>query len=321
MSIKGDVKEEKFFSKRVGLAPLKPLVANPTKKELSELLGKEISKEPEYKITLNNTPTLKLDLWVEEVSTGMKTKIQMLLQDQKAELASKKVQYIDKKGNTSFWVNDTSGFKDWFLQNDPWIARRGEAALYKFLRSHTGKLDKVSPNTVRKIDWKALLKGDVSEINEIQGQVFTTNILGVLTVRMGKVDGGFKEFQSVYNEEFLPEKYIYFYHKLPEDQWHQYNMFVRQVTDPKNGCKEFFGKDRILKLAYDYDPAENKLATDNPIIKPSAGAQSAPASYAVKSSPVQESGFEDADFNGEDDEDLDSIDMSDFDDDDVDDNY
>jgi len=273
MSITGEVKE-KNIGFRVGLAVLEPLVINPTRNQFKDILGWEREKDPEYITRIENIKTLKLDIWAREVSTGARVRIQQLLQDVPSELTDKKVRYIDKKGNTSFWVSDTSKFKDWFLANEPWIARRGEVELYRFLCAHTAKLDKEKPFS-RKIDWNALMKGDVSELNEIKTMAIATNVLATLTVRMGKVDGGFKEFQSVYHKDFLPASFIYFFNNVPGDPNHPYNAYVNQLLHPQHGCKEFFGKDRILKLAHDYNPADNTIASDSPILKPAAQAQPA----------------------------------------------
>lgn len=311
MSITGEAKDRNI-GLRVGLAVIEPLIINPTKKQFKEILGWDREKEPEYLTKIDNVKTLKLDIWAREVSTGAKVKIQQLLQDTQSELPDKKVRYIDKKGNTSFWVNDTSKFKDWYLANDPWIARRGEVELYRFLCAHTAKVDKEKPFS-RKIDWKNLMSGDVSELNEIKTMAIATNILATLTVRMGKVDGGFKEFQSVYHKDFLPATFIYFFNNVPTDPNHPYNTYVSQLLHPQHGCKEFFGKERILKLAHDYNPADNVIAGDSPIIKPVA--QGTPAAMPAQTTTSGYSQPAPADL----DDDLDFADLEDLDE--LDDNY
>ncbi|SEW21844.1 hypothetical protein SAMN05428988_3256 [Chitinophaga sp. YR573] len=270
MSIVGPTREPRASSGfRVGLGVLEPLIVNPTKKEIKEILGWESEKDPEYVINDNGVKSLKLEIWVKDLSTGKKHKIQIRLKDQIATSEKGKKRYIDKKGTSTFWVENTDNFQSWFKENNPWVARSGEVELYKFLRAHTGELREKSPEVSRVLDWKKLMKGDVSEINEIRGQSFSTNIVGLYAVRLAKVGDEFKEFQTIYNREFLSvSNFGYYKSTIPitEIKDRKLAFFLSQILHPEHGCKDFFGANRVLELAHDYDPAQNKLLSDSPII-------------------------------------------------------
>jgi hypothetical protein len=134
------------------------------------------------------------------------------------------------------------------------------------------------------------MKGNVKEIKaQINGD-FSVPFLWLLVVRTVEKDGETKQYQGVYNRNFLPS-YVFPYFTQKDYQSEEvlntlkikketaqrikdsggtvdkaqklkdFEYFVLTVTDSQYGCKDFF-KLKALKV---YDPSENLVASDAPM--------------------------------------------------------
>jgi hypothetical protein len=253
------------FTRKVGVAVCEPIIINPNKSELEELLGKTIENAPVYtsKDDAGNRQ-LDLDVWFREVKTGQRFRMFMKLVNKVHVIKDGKVRFVDSKGNTSYFLDSVSNLVDWMQANSPHQARIGEVELYKFLRARLGEMDgkKIEHFSV---DWDALMSGDVSELNGLKESEFATNILVLLAIRLARKDGETKEYQSVYNRAFLSGDYMRYFVNGGLKRPKPLTAFIEEVANPK-GCKDFFGKDRIVRPMHDYNPDDNPLLSDDPVL-------------------------------------------------------
>lgn len=267
MAIVGNKRETTDNSvRKVGLAVCEPLVINPSKKQLEELLGKDIENSPEYLSKDDDgNKQLNLDFWLKEIKTGKRFKMKIKLVDKTHYIPDNKIRFVDAKGNTSYFLDNKENLVDWMQKNNPRIAKVGEVEMYKFMRAHQGEIDFMAIQDFS-VDWDRLMKGDVSELNELKHSDFKTNVLVTLAVRLDKSSGELKHYQTVYNRAFLPGDFMRYFRNAGLKRGKQLEEFINDVTHVKHGCKDFFGKDRVLREMYDYDPSENPLVSDSPIL-------------------------------------------------------
>lgn len=268
---------------RVGAVAGKVLWFNPTSEEFKEKLGFNTSRVPEYSSIEDNVKHLKLDIWFQEPATGKKYRCGLFLADKVHVKENSKVRYVDHKGNSSVWVENESELPKFIRENDHWVARVGEVQLTRFLKAYTDPLRKDYSNWERRVDWRKLMNGDVSELNKLVEQDFTTEVLFTLSVRMGKVGEAFKAFQSVYNLDFIAGDLIRFLDRTPGEPNKIYENYVKQLEHPQYGSREFFGKDRKFMLAHDYVPADNPAESNAPMI-----VSGAPATMSVQPESAEE---------------------------------
>lgn len=275
----GGVRREHIeFVKHVGLFEAKVIAINPTTEEYKELLGVDLpedSKATEYLGESKEGNTyLRVDVWVEEIKNKDKFKVSFFLEDkQRLNKDETKYQYINTVGACS-WADDPNTLPDWFATREYRIANVGEEELYEFLRTWLSELDYRSAETTLQIEWKKLMKGNVSDLrDQINGEWCST--IGLLaTVSSREKDGEVKEYQNVYNKAFLPAYALKNFRlvdynnpdilanlkvKKPKDQ-KAHEKFVMKVIG-EYGCKDFY----LLKDLKEYDPSENIVSTDKVI--------------------------------------------------------
>lgn len=266
------------FTKKVGLFEASVIAINPTLEEYKDLLNielKEDSKAIEYLGKSNDgNDTLRVDVWLQEVKNKEKFKVTFFLENKEKENkdATKK-QYINSVGVCS-WADDPNNLPSWFTAREYRVAYVGEEELYNFLRTWLGNLDYRDAETTLQLDWKKLMKGNVSDLkNQIDGE-WCTNFCPLATIKTVIKDDETKEYQSVYNKAFLPAYSIKQFRlidfskpavidelrKKKSKDLKPHERFVLNVTG-EYGCKDYF----ILKDLKEYDPDDNLVASDNPI--------------------------------------------------------
>jgi len=274
MSGIGGKKRENFENgKKIGLFEGKVVAINPTVEEFNEVLGipVEEDKSIEYLSEKDGTTMLRLEFWLEEIKSKQKMKVTFFLKDSvRTNREGTKTQYINELGSCT-WADDETNLADWFTKRDYREAKTGEEAMYKFLRTWLGNLDYRDASTTLNIDWKKLMKGNVSELKAQLGGELTTNVGCLATVRNVDKDGETKQYQGVYDRDFLPAYALKNFRlvdytkpetikaiaaKLPKDRkFHE--KFVMAVVDPEHGCKDSY----TLKSLRDYDPGEDFVAS------------------------------------------------------------
>jgi len=286
--IKGEIREVKEAKKKkVGIMTVNVIAINPTLKEKEEILGHNIDwdndDEMDYTGTSNDgNPYLRLDFWVKKEGEEFTTPIVFFVEDKKVQSKSgEKFQFINNIGNCS-WAESDMDLKPWFTSREYRNAKSGEENLYKLLRTWLAKLDFSKEDTELSLNFKKLMKGDVSSLKEQVGGDLSVPFC-ILTTVSTKTrenrDTGEEEivqYQRVYTKAFLPY-YSIKHFVLKEEDKEKYNedVFINRVlkTQLKDlplhekfmanvlgeyGCKDYF----ILREDEDYDP-ENDLVTSN----------------------------------------------------------
>ncbi len=271
------------FAKRVGLFTGKVIAINPTEKEYKDILGMELkegSKAAEYLSERDGNTVLRIDFWLENTKDnpdGAKDKpykVSFFLEDRvRMNKDNTKTQYINSVGSCS-WAEDEDKLPSWFSVRDYRKAYSGEEDLYEFLRSWLNKLDYRNKKTELTLDWKKLMKGDVTVLKDQINDEWAGEIGCLATVIVKEVEGEPKEYQGVFNRAFVNVHSMKHFRLVDYDNDNViaalatkdskdlkgYERFVLKVTG-EYGCKDFF----ILKDIRDYDSSENPVATNAPL--------------------------------------------------------
>jgi len=283
MSTIGGVKRESAnnentnYTKKVGLFEANIVAINPTIEEYNTVLGMELnpdSKVTEYLGTTKDGNTyLRVDVWLQDIKSQDNFKVSFFLEDRERENRDgTKKQYINSVGMTA-WAADENDLWDWFTKDrDYRVAYVGEEDLFDFLRTWLGKLDYRNSKTVLELEWKKLMRGNVSDLkNEIDGEWCNT-IVALATVVVKERDGESKEYQGIYNKGFL-NGYTMKQFRLVDytdnrtlsslksrkpRELKPHERFVVKVTG-EYGCKDYY----ILKEIEEYNPGDNLVASDN----------------------------------------------------------
>jgi hypothetical protein len=276
--IQGEKREQKQsqeFAKKVGLFEAEVVAINPTAEEFKEILDIELpadNKTTEYLgKSKDGNAYLRMDVWLKEAKNGDKFKVTFFLEDKERENKDgSKKQYINNIGKTA-WAADANDLSEWFAKRDYRVAYVGEEEFYEFLRTWLNKLDFMKESTVLQLDWKKLMKGNVSELKSQVDGAYCTNIGALATIVMKEKDGESKEFQGVYNKAFLPAYALKPFRlinyndvtvqsglrakKLKDLKPHE--RFVVNVTG-EYGCRDFY----ILRDLKEYNAEDNLVASD-----------------------------------------------------------
>lgn len=292
-SIGGVKKEEKDFTKKVGVFEATVVCINPTAEEYTTLIGelKEDSKETEYLGTSrDNNISLRIKIWLQS-KDGSKFPLTFFLEDKQRENKDgTKVQYINAVGNTA-WAEDENSLRTLASESNPnegyrkmmnefvkrefRVAYFGEEALYNFLHSWLGKLDYYNVETTLEIEWKKLMKGNVKDLKDQVDGEWCTPVGALATIDTTEKEGEIKEYQGVYNKAFLPAFSLKFFRLIdytkPEviaalsvkksRDLKSHERFILNVIDGEHGCKNYY----VLKELQDYEAGDNLVASDKPI--------------------------------------------------------
>lgn len=264
MALAGKVKETKAYNKFVGLFNAYVVAVNPSKDELSTILGTTVEKDPEYTGSNdeNGAKRVTLSFWLKEENDGNLFNVRFNLEDTVVVSKTGKTQFINSIGTTSY-VEDKSQLPSFFTANgrDVRQAKKGEELLYKFLRSWLSNLNYEDESTELALDWKKLISGKVTELREAIANFPGQTICALATVRTA--DDG-KEYQGVYSYEFLPNYALDCFTGKKNKNYKAVDKFIEKVTDINYGCKDFYE----LKPLREYDPSKNVInTTDKPILE------------------------------------------------------
>lgn len=276
MAIQGKKKENNFETKelKVGFVEGKILTINPSIEEYQEKLGielKEDSKATEYLgESKEGNPTVRLDIWFEDVKTGEKNKVVYFLEDKdRTNKDGSKTQFLNTVGRTT-WADKEENLASWFTKSDFRIAKQGESDLYEFAKYWLAGLD-TSDGGELSFSWKNLIKGNVKELKEQIGGGFDKTVLFLLEVKNVEKDGETKAYQSVYNKSFLYPSDLKFFKlvdynkeevlenlkKIDPKKLKRHEKFALDVTG-EHGSKNSF----LLKEAITYNPDDFLVASN-----------------------------------------------------------
>lgn len=216
----------------VGIAPVTILTLNPNKKELSEILDREIEEEPVYigeveytnPVTgqVSNIKSVRLDFWLRNEELDITTKVSFRLIDTPFISKSGKCKVIDKYGRTA-WVT-AEEFKNkevpMYASGPARIDKgyktcmKNEEELIEFLKYYFGiadverykadtkewvMIDKLDSALIQLDKTKEYFKGDVTEIKNVLKIAKANKVKVLLGTRI--VDGN--KYQTVFTGKFM----------------------------------------------------------------------------------------------------------------------
>ena len=283
MSTIGGVKRESAnnentnYPKKVGLFEANIIAINPTLEEYNTVLGMELnpdSKVTEYLGTTKDGNTyLRVDVWLQDIKSQDNFKVSFFLEDRERENRDgTKKQYINSVGMTA-WAADENDLWDWFTKGrDYRVAYIGEEDLYNFIRTWLSKLDYRHADTVLQLDWKKLMRGNISDLKSEVGGEWGSTVVSLATVVVKERDGETKEYQGIYNKGFLSgyamkqfrlvdytdQRTLSSLRSRKPRELKPHEKFVVQVTG-EYGCKDYY----ILKEIEEYNPGDNLVASDS----------------------------------------------------------
>jgi hypothetical protein len=273
--VKREIPQGGEFPKKVGVFEAKVIAINPTALEYKEILGidlKEDSKATDYLTKVDNLTKLRVDVWLQDVNSDFKTKVVFFLEDTKrSNKDNTKHQYVNSVGVCS-WASSQETLPIWFGNKRTYrIAYSGEEELISFLRIWLGGLDYSDETTQLMLEWKEVMKGNLTEWKEEIGGENEQTVGALATVKTVDRGEGPKSYQSVFSKSFFPgysikNMRLVDYHnpdvvrgltfrKSAELKMHE--RFVVNVAG-EYGCKEFY----TFKDLQDYDPDTNLVESD-----------------------------------------------------------
>jgi hypothetical protein len=215
-----------------GIFSGKVVAINPTKEELSELLGFELTSETKDQVYEGKTDKgddfVSISFWL-EADTPEKQKFNArfrLVNKPVLSEGSGKKQFVNQSA-TSTWVDNEDNLPSWFtdfrdkngnpilkddkgaLTGDKKVREsiQGEANLYNFLRSWFGKVSFFSERTNILMDVNKLFR-DVENFvdKEYRSQLragddaMITNVVAMAYVNISEKEGDVKMFQNIYSD-------------------------------------------------------------------------------------------------------------------------
>lgn len=285
-----DFKQDLF----VGLERLQLLGVQPTNKEIEELLGYEPEEEFDY-VTEDKEGNVQIrvrSVWKGQETGKYFTKVDFITKKfaltQAKEGKEEKDWWINQYGefqavedeealfssfthfNTVKWKSEDGRWKPGFTKDDieeeilgdKKVYRKaleGEQSFYGWVKRVQAVDFKDHEQTVL-FDNKKLFKGVFSELEEKLLSEERKDILALLTVRIDK-DGN--SYQGIFTKSTLSggmmtnvKRGMSFTDKYgAKKKWEE---FCKDVAF----CKDFYGKDNIIKLVHPYDPTENVAASE-----------------------------------------------------------
>lgn len=268
--------ETKEYAKKVGLFEGKVIAINPDAEWYNDELGmqlKEDSKATVYLgVTDDGTKTLRVDVWLQDIKSGDKLKVVFYLKDKPVISKSGKTQFITDQCSTTY-ADSEDYLPTWFTKRDYHVCREGEAELCSFLATWTNINFYEDQDAQILLEWKDLMKGNVSELRDQIEACEKQTVVALATVKVVETAEGVKEYQSVFNKAFMPgyglrqirqinvnKDYITRIGKKLPKELKVYDRFILKVAGDY-GCKEFYSFDE-LKV---YNAADNFAASDKVI--------------------------------------------------------
>jgi hypothetical protein len=262
------------FGKKVGLAEFKVLKFNPTRQELNQILGRE-DAETDTEIVYTgvssetNARTIRVTVWLQEVTTGFKTPVSFFLEDRDLVSRSGKNQYINAVGAASY-VDKEENLQDWFRKAMTYRkAKKGEEELMNFLRGWLVgielNIEKGGYKNNILLDMNKLFNNNLRELNELITSEYAGTVTALATVKTREiVEEGkpvSKQYQNIYNKAFLPGNCMRFFRSATDQKPKFIQNFIDNIKG-EYGCKDFY----ILEPMRDYVEGENPVSSDQPVL-------------------------------------------------------
>ena len=268
--------ETKEYVKKVGLFEGHIIAINPDAEWYNDELGiqlKEDDKSATYLgVTDEGVKTLRVDVWLQDIKSGDKLRTTFYLKDEADISKAGKTRFITDQCSTTY-ADSEDYLPTWFTKRDYHVSRVGEAELCNFLAVWTNINFYEDQDAQILLEWKDLMKGNVSELRD-QIEINEKNtVVALATVKIKESKEGVKEYQSVFNKAFMPsyglrqirqinvnKDYIERIKKKLKKELKIYDKFILNIAGDY-GCKEFYSFDE-LKV---YNAADNFVASDKVI--------------------------------------------------------
>jgi len=267
-----------------GLAPIKIVAVNPTRKEIADLyeIDEEKVKEPNY-FTEDST---RIDFWYrnhDSLTTSLLGKFALFISNTPRKSQSGKTQYIDNFSKTCWaeglgdLANKNTTLKDFGKLNLSKVreALKGEEDIYLLLKAYGNVDNNTAPFMLD--DISAIIKGNVKELREFF-EHFNKREGGV-KVLFGVKEG---QYQDVWNNLFLGVS-----NKVTD--------YVRnKITNSEYGYRHYYGDSLTFKeFTPDSEPATVESGSDSWDTKDPFGdsTPSVPSSPSVDVNPFEDDLF------------------------------
>jgi len=185
---------------------------------------------------------------------------------------SGKTQFITDQCTTSY-AESEDYLPTWFVKRDYHVAREGEPDLCTFLATWTNINFYEDQDAKIVLEWKDLMKGNVSELREQIEASAKDTVVAMATVKTVETADGVKEYQAVFNKAFMPgyglrqlrqitvnKDYITRISRKPAKELKVYDRFILKIAG-EYGCKEFYSFTDLKE----YNAADNFVASDKVI--------------------------------------------------------
>jgi len=280
-TIKGKVREQADFTKKIGMVEVSVIAINPSEKEYMDILGIDLKEESKAAVYLGESNDgndyLRVDFWLQAKDEAIRPfKVSFFLEDKvRLNKDESKQQYINNIGVCS-WASDEATLPAWFAKRDYRKAYSGEEDFYGFLRSWLGGLDYREDDTELQLGWKDLMKGKLDALKELIGGEYTVDFIAMATVIIKGEGEDIKEYQGIYNKGFLPgytmrhfnlidysseavlEKLSSKLSSKPSKDLKPHERFVLNASG-EYGCKDIYS----FKPIADFVPGEHLASTDD----------------------------------------------------------
>lgn len=279
MAITGSKRESletKEFAKKVGLFEAKVIAINPDAEWYNDELGMQLKEDSKATVYLGVTDegvkTLRLDVWLQDIKTNDKFKVVFYLKDKAVISKSGKTQFITDQCSTTY-AESEDYLPTWFTKREYHVCREGEAELCSFLATWTNINFYEDSEAQILLEWKDLMKGNVSELRDQIDACMKETVVAMATVKTVETADGVKEYQSVFNKAFMPgyglrqirqinvdKMYIDRITRKPSKELKMYDRFILKIAG-EYGCKEFYTFNELKE----YNAADNFVASDKVI--------------------------------------------------------
>lgn len=282
-----------------GIFSGKVIAINPTKEELAEILGFELTSETKDQVYEGKTEKgddyVAISFWF-EADTPEKQKFNArfrLVNKPVVSEGSGKKQWVNQSA-TSTWVDSEENLPSWFTEfrdkNGNLVTKdekgeltgtkkvresiQGEANLYNFLRAWFGKVSFFSERTNILIDVNKLFRDVESFVDKnyrsqlkAGDEAMVTNIVAMAYVNISEKDGETKMFQNVYSDYLGQWQMKKVNFSLSNGNWELDKGLKKwkEQLEGKHGCDGAFTITPLQPFDPDnYQQASNEVMTSAP---------------------------------------------------------
>ncbi len=206
--------EKKYF---VGLEAYQVVCVNPTKKELNKLYEKEDEEGDEeinYVVDKDGDDQVRIVIYLKGLTTDRIRSVRFFVTDtERKNKEGTKNQWINQTCSTT-WCDEEENLPEWFTSfrdKDKKVigkqkyrkALQGEGDFYEFLRNIMNGVNFFSEDTDIHFEFKKMLKGNFSQLNQYLCDVELVGSFGLLNYIKNDVENE-KTYNELFTKAVLP---------------------------------------------------------------------------------------------------------------------